>query len=73
MIKLERKRGQPWPAARGSHAACCLGFESERSQLLIIGGLDSFYVTIGDAWIYDLNSHSWTEVSKLDFMHIAIE
>ena len=64
MIKLERKRGQPWPAARGSHAACCLGFESEHPQLLIIGGLDSFYVTIGDAWIYDINSHSWTEVCK---------
>ena len=65
MVKVERRSGQPWPAARGSHAACCLGFGSERPQLLIVGGIDSSNKTIGDAWIFDFYSQSWREVSKL--------
>ena len=60
--ELKRKRGQPWPAARDAHAACCLGFGSENPQLLIIGGIDPYDEIIGDAWIFDLSSQTWREV-----------
>ena len=62
VTELRRKGGQPWPAARDAHAACCLGFGSENPQLLVIGGIDAFDETIGDAWIFDLSSQTWREV-----------
>ena len=60
--ELKRKKGQPWPTGRDAHAACCLGFGSDNPQLLIIGGIDSYDKTIGDAWIFDFSSQTWRKV-----------
>ena len=47
---------------RDAHGACCLGFGSENPQLLIVGGLNPFDETIGDAWMFDLSSQTWRKV-----------
>ena len=61
--KLEKPKGAPWPAGRDSHAACCLNFGEEHPQLLVTGGVDKDVNTLGDAWILDINSGRWREVS----------
>ena len=62
--KLEKPKGAPWPTAgRDSHAACCLNFGEEHPQLLVTGGVDNNGNTLGDAWILDINSGKWREVS----------
>ena len=60
--ELKRKEGQPWPTGRDAHAACCLGFGSDNPQLLIIGGIDPYDETIGDAWMLDFSSQTWRMV-----------
>ena len=58
--------GAPWPVERASHAACCLNYGEEHSQLLVTGGLDkndNYTTTLQDAWILDVNSGRWREVS----------
>ena len=61
----EDKRG-PWPEGRDCHAAVCLGFGGDHSQLLIIGGR-GFYRTLDDAWILDLRSWKWREVRVCEY------
>ena len=61
--KLERAEGAPWPVGRSSHAACCLNYGEEHPQLLITGGVDIYDNTLQDAWILDVNSGRWREVS----------
>ena len=61
--KLERPEGAPWPGERGAHAACCLNYGEEYPQLLVTGGLDNNDTTLQDAWIMDVNSGRWREVS----------
>ena len=62
--KLEKPEGAPWPAVRDSHAACCLNFGEEDPQLLVSGGVgDKYGNTLSDAWILDVSSGRWREVS----------
>ena len=61
--KLERPEGAPWPVERSSHAACCLNYGEEHSQLLVTGGENKNGNTLQDAWILDVNSGRWREVS----------
>ena len=55
--------GAPWPVERASHAACCLNYGEEHSQLLVTGGKGNYTTTLQDAWILDVNSGRWKEVS----------
>ena len=59
---MEPREGQLWPVGRACHAACCLGFDSECPQLLVIGGGTTDNEGLNDAWIYDLQSRNWKEV-----------
>ena len=57
--KLEKLGGAPWPIERTAHAACCLNY----GELLVTGGLDKNGTTLQDAWILDVKSGRWREVS----------
>ena len=61
--KLERPEGVPWPVERAAHAACCLNYGEEHPQLLVTRGVDKIDNTLQDAWILDVNSGRWREVS----------
>ena len=61
--KLEWPEGAPKPVGRDSHAATCLNYGEEHPQLLITGGVDNNDTTLQDAWILDVNSGRWREVS----------
>ena len=61
--KLEKPEGAPWPAGRDSHAACCLNYGEEHPQLLVTGGVDNNGNSLSDAWILDVNTGRWREVS----------
>ena len=69
--KLERPRGAPWPVERSGHAACCLNYAEECPQLLVTGGLDKNGITLQDAWILDVNSGTWREVSGNEHMNVC--
>ena len=61
--KLEKSEGAPWPVERSAHAACCLNYGEVHPQLLVTGGVDRDGNTLQDAWILDVNSGRWREVS----------
>ena len=67
--KLERPEGASWPVERASHAACCLNYGEEYPQLLVTGGVDNVDNILQDAWILDVKSGKWREVSGSD-VHI---
>ena len=69
--KLERPRGAPWPVERSGHAACCLNYGEEHPQLLVTGGVDLNDNTLQDAWILDVKSGRWKEVSG--DMHMNVD
>ncbi len=54
---------EPWPKDRAQHAACCINFGSEDPQLLISGGKDIVGRVLDDAWLLNVNSAKWKEVS----------
>ncbi len=58
--------GGAWPVGRSAHAACCLNYGQDHPQLLLHGGLDNRYKTLGDMWILDVDTVKWTEVSLID-------
>ena len=62
--------GAPWPVERASHAAICLNYGEEHPQLLVTGGVDNNGNTLGDAWILDVKSGRWREVS--DNVHLNV-
>ena len=47
----------------GHHAACCLGFNTERPQLLVSGGRNSNDKSLRDVWKFDLALKRWEHVS----------
>ena len=63
--KLERPEGTPCPVERAGHAACCLNYGEEYPQLLVTGGVDKNDTTLQDAWILDVKSGRWREVSDV--------
>ena len=61
--KLEHPVGEPRPVERTYHGAVCLGYGESHSQVLVTGGLDAGYKVLSDAWILDVQSGRWREVS----------
>ena len=53
--KLSKSEGGPWPEERERHTACCLNYGQPNPQLLVIGGQDRQYKTLGDVWILDVD------------------
>ena len=66
--KLERPEEASWPVERASHAATCLNYGEEHPQLLVTGGVDNNATTLQDAWILDVKSGRWKEVSGDEYM-----
>ena len=60
---MGRPEGVPWPVGRTRHAACCLNYGEEHPQLLVTGGVDTNDNALQDAWILDVKSGRWREVS----------
>ena len=54
--------GEPCPVERSAHAAVCLGYGEDHSQLLVTGGLDAGNKVLSDAWMLDVQSGKWREV-----------
>ena len=50
---------------RSDHAACCLNYGEEHPQLLVTGGTKSSDSSLNDAWILDVISGKWREVSGM--------
>ena len=48
---------------RSGHAACCLNYGEENPQLLVTGGVGNNDTIVQDAWILDVKSGRWREVS----------
>ena len=61
--KLAHHVGEPWPVKRAGHAAVCLGYGGDHPQLLVTGGLGAGSKVLSDAWILDVQSGKWREVS----------
>ena len=55
--------GEPCPTERKGHAAVCLGYGEPHPQVLVTGGLGPSNEVLSDAWILDVQSRHWKEVS----------
>ena len=62
--KLDHHEGEPCPVGRSHHAAVCIDYCGDHPQLLVTGGLGAGKKVLSDAWILDLQSGSWREVSS---------
>ena len=70
---MEPVQGEPWPAARSGHGACCLNCGEDHPKLLLSGGVGKNNKLLGDMWILDVNSGKWTEVCHIVFcMSLAV-
>ena len=54
-------QGESCPKGRSFHAAVCLGYGGDHSQLLVTGGFDGRRV-MSDVWLLDVQSGRWREV-----------
>ena len=70
---MGRPEGVPWPVGRTRHAACCLNYGEEHPQLLVTGGVDTNDNALQDAWILDVKSGRWREVSGDVYMTSSTE
>ena len=68
--KLENSGVSPWPVGRDAHAACCLNYGEEHPQLLVTGGVDKDGISLQDAWILDVTSGEWREVSGINYLSL---
>ena len=59
MTRVEPREGEPWPAERVGHAACCLG---DQIHLLVTGGRDKDGKILKDIWLFNLSLQKWKEV-----------
>ena len=50
------------PEERAAHAACCLNYGQQHSQLLITGGRSKEDHLLGDAWVLDVDNGRWRKV-----------
>ncbi|KAM0683585.1 Muskelin 1 [Mitosporidium daphniae] len=57
--QIERKDGDPWPAARGGHQ---LVYDRVTKNLLLFGGWDG-NKEFADFWSFDCSSRRWTMIS----------
>ena len=60
--KLEHL-GEPCPVERTYHGAVCLGYGEPHPQVFVTGGLGAGVNVLSDAWILDVQSGRWREVS----------
>ena len=67
--KLEKPVRSPWPVGRDAHAACCLNYGEKHPQLLVTGGVDEDGISLHDAWILDVTSGRWSEVSGIKWFN----
>ena len=61
--KLDHHEGDPRPMGRDRHDAAVLGYGGDHPHLLVTGGLGGVSKIWGDAWMLDLLSGKWKEVS----------
>ena len=59
---MEPGEGEPWPTEKRSHAACCLGYPGDNTQLLIMGGIGRDDKPLNSMWLFDLSLKKWKEV-----------
>ena len=59
---MEPREGEPWPAWRSSHAACCLGYTGDHIHLLVTGGIGRGNKLLNDNWLFNLSLRKWKEV-----------
>ena len=59
---MEPSKGEPWPAGRNAHAACCIGYAGDHIHLLVSGGRDRNGKPLNDVWLFDLSLKKWREV-----------
>ncbi len=52
--------GTPQPSPRSFHAAVCLDYNTNNSQLLVTGGYDG--KALIDVWCLDVQAQSWQQV-----------
>ncbi len=64
---MEPVQGEPWPVERSDHAACCLNYGDNHSQVLVYGGVDNDLKVLGDMWTLDVDTGKWTEVMLMNF------
>ena len=56
-------QGLSSPNMRSEHAAVCLGYGGDHSQLLVTGGEGSgINGVLSDVWLLDVQSERWKEV-----------
>ena len=61
--KVDDHEGEPFPVGRVGHAAVCLDY-GDHPQLFVTGGLGNKQV-LSDAWMLDVQSGRWREVSYM--------
>ena len=61
--KLEHPVGEPHHVERYRHGAVCLGYGEPGPQVLVTGGFGAGDKVLSDAWILDVQSGRWREVS----------
>ena len=59
---MDDHKGEPYPVGRKGHAAVCLDY-GDHSQLFMTGGCDNGINVLSDAWMLDVQSGRWREVS----------
>ena len=59
---MEPSEGEPWPAERSHHAACCIGYAGDHIHLLVSSGVGRDGKTLNDVWLFDLSLKKWREV-----------
>ena len=64
---MEPGEGEPWPAERASHAACCIGYAGDHIHLLVSGGIVGDNKPLNDVWLFDLSLKKWREVRLIKF------
>ena len=52
-----------YPVERSLHAAVCLAYGGDHPQLLVTGGCTDAHKALRDAWMLDVQSGKWREVS----------
>ena len=65
---MEPHEGEPWPAGRSAHAACCLGYAGDHIHLLVTGGIGRDGKTLNNNWLFNLLSKKWKEVRCLSLI-----
>ena len=73
MTRVEPSEGEPWPAERSGHAACCLGCAGGHIHLLVTGGRDKRDKILKDIWIFNLSLQKWKEVREIKLTYIIVK